>query len=108
MKSNYILKFFWLITICAILVLTASTLWLVFRAKSPANSGITGHITSSNPTVYMYAQPATTSQIITVLKRDAKVLVTDSQTENSQVWLYVETEIYDGWVPATNFGIDNP
>ena len=108
MKSNSILRFFWLFTLCAILVLSASTLWLVFRAKSSANSGITGHIISSSPTVYLYAQPATASQIITVLNRDAKVLVTDLQTEHSQIWLHVETETNDGWIPATNFGIDSP
>ena len=98
----------WLITVFVFIVLAITTIGLVAKASSQANSGISGYIKSSNPTIYLQTKPNATSQIVTILNLDTKVLVTDTATEKDQTWLYVETGTYAGWVPADIVSVESP
>ena len=85
MISNKLPTFIWLITLFVIVVLTITTIGLVGKASSQANSGLSGYIMSSNPTIYLQTKPEATSQIVTILNPDTNVLVTDSAVEKGQI-----------------------
>ena len=102
------LTILWIITGLAAVILLVFTLNLRSRALTQEAAGFTGRITGLNSAVYLYEQPSTTSRIVTILDLGATVHVSDSDSDGSTEWYYVDSEGAAGWLPASRVSHDPP
>ena len=95
----------WRITAIAVLLLLIASIFLVNMARSQADSGFTGYITSIDSTVFLRRRPNTNSAIVSILDNDISVFVKDATTWNDNIWYHIETQNGSGWIPEDNLTI---
>lgn len=98
----------WILTLLFALILAAVTLALVVRSRAIADLGVEGQVGGHRSVVYLREQPSALGAIVTVLRRNQDVKVTNSQEENGRLWYYVRTEEEAGWVLAEQVSLKLP
>jgi len=106
--QNKVYPTLWRITGLVAIGLLVATLILAYQARSQPQPDLIARVTSPNPTVYLRAEPSTSSQIVTILERGSTVNVIDTLTDQNIRWLKVEAGRFSGWLPETNIAFESP
>ena len=107
MNSTKTYKTLWKIAGLAAVGLFIVTFILAYQARRLPKPGLSGKLTSSNPTIYLRAEPSGSSKIVTILERGSTVNVIDTVTNQNIRWMKIETGRFTGWVPEKNIIFDS-
>ncbi len=98
----------WKITGLVAIGLLVATVILAYQARNQPQAELIAMVTSPNPTVYLRAEPSSSSQIVTILERGSTVNVIDTIAEQDIRWLKVEAGRFSGWLPEANIVFESP
>jgi hypothetical protein len=87
--------------------LLIATFILAYKANNLPDTGLYGALTSSNPTIYLRAEPSGNSKIVTILERGMRVYIIDAVADQSVRWMKIETGHFSGWIPEANLVFEN-
>lgn len=104
--SNKICATLWKITSLAIAGLLIATFILAYQVANLPQTGLYGKLTSSDPTIYLYSEPSTGSQVVTILERGGRVYVTDIVTQQNIEWVKIRTGRFSGWLSKANIAFE--
>jgi hypothetical protein len=105
--SNKVCATLWKITSLAIAGLLIATFFLAYQAVNLPQTGLYGKLTSSDPTLYLFSEPSTGSQVVTILERGSRVYVTDIVTQQSITWVKIRAGRFSGWLPEANIAFES-
>jgi len=97
----------WIITGIVALGLLIATFILAYKASNLPDTGLYGTLSSSNPTIYLRAEPSGNSKIVTILERGMRVYVIDAVADQSVRWMKIESGHFSGWIPEANIVFEN-
>jgi len=90
------------------LILLAATLALTLRARAIDHLGVDGRVSGYRSVVYLREQPSAVTAIVTVLRPNQEVKVTNSREESGRLWYFVRTEDEAGWVLSDQITLKLP
>ena len=95
----------WTLTGIAALLLLIATAALALRADDLAGAGYQGTLSGTGGPVLVREGPSGLHPITTILPDGTAVFVTESLEAEGRVWVRVETEAIEGWVPLESVRI---
>jgi len=105
---NKVYATLWKITALVACGLLVATVILAYQARSQPQADLIARVTSPNPTVYLRAEPSSSSTIVTILERGSTVNVVDTNIDQNIRWLKVEAGRFSGWLPEANIVFESP
>jgi uncharacterized protein YgiM (DUF1202 family) len=106
--QNKVYATLWRITTLVACGLLVATFILAYQARGQPQADLIARVTSPNPTVYLRAEPSSSSRIVTILERGSTVKVIDTITDQNIRWLKVEAGRFSGWLLEANIVFESP
>jgi uncharacterized protein YgiM (DUF1202 family) len=106
--QNKVYATLWKITAVVAAGLLIATFVLTYQVRSQPQADVIVRVTSPNPTVYIHAEPSSTSKIVTILERGSTVTVIDTMIDQDIRWMKIEAGRFTGWIPERNIVFESP
>jgi hypothetical protein len=96
----------WTLTGIVALALLLATAALAIRAEALAGAGYEATLSGTGGPVLVRDGPSGLDPIVTILPQNTAVFVTEALEAEGRIWVLVETEALEGWVPLEAVEVD--